>query len=97
MKSEKKVLPIAVAALVFSGVVTMPVTAAAAKMEKCYGIVKAGKNACGNTMHACAALAKVDGHWEEWIFLPKGTCKKIVGGNLKPIKPGDKAKKQKKA
>lgn len=53
-------------------------------MEKCYGIVKAGKNDCGANSHGCAGRAKVDGDPNEWIALPEGTCERIVGGSLKP-------------
>ncbi len=55
------------------------------EMEKCYGIVKAGKNDCGIAGgHACAGLAKENNSPHEWIFVPKGTCLKIVGGSLTP-------------
>lgn len=51
-------------------------------MEKCYGIAKAGQNQCGGkTGHTCATLSKVDGDPNSWIFLPQGTCDKIVGGS----------------
>jgi uncharacterized membrane protein len=55
------------------------------KMEKCYGIVKAGKNDCADSkqMHSCAGAATKDGDKTEWVFLPKGTCERIVGGSLK--------------
>lgn len=58
------------------------------KMEKCYGVVKAGQNDCGNIAgtHSCAGLAKVDADPGEWILLPKGTCKRIVGGVTNPKK-----------
>lgn len=51
--------------------------------EKCYGIVKAGMNDCGTSKHACAGQAKVDGDPEEWVYVPSGTCEKIVGGQVK--------------
>ncbi len=56
-------------------------------MEKCYGVVKAGKNGCGSAdkAHGCAGQASVDGSGVEWIALPKGTCEKIVGGSVEPI------------
>ena len=52
------------------------------KMEKCYGIVKAGKNDCQTNSNACAGTAKKDGQKEAWLYLPKGSCEKIVGGSL---------------
>lgn len=58
--------------------------------EKCMGIVKTGKNDCGTSKHACAGQAKVDSDKEEWVYLPEGTCDKIVGAK---IKTADKGKK----
>jgi len=55
-------------------------------MEKCAGIAKAGKNDCGTSKHACAGQAKTDGDKEEWVYVPKGTCEKIAGGNVKDEK-----------
>jgi uncharacterized membrane protein len=57
---------------------------AADKPEKCYGVVKAGKNDCQTSAGSCAGTAKEDGQPDAWIYLPKGTCEKIVGGSLKP-------------
>ena len=57
--------------------------------EKCYGVVKAGGNDCGNAQktHSCAAQSSVDGNWGEWIALPKGVCERLVGGSLTPQDP----------
>jgi uncharacterized membrane protein len=56
-------------------------TAAAADMEKCYGVAKAGKNDCkagpGTT---CAGTSTQDGQDNAWLLVPKGTCAKLVGG-----------------
>ncbi len=52
--------------------------------EKCYGIVKAGKNDCQTSAHACAGQASKDGQGDAWVYVPKGTCEKIIGGNLQP-------------
>jgi len=49
-------------------------------MEKCFGLVKAGLNDCGNAKHNCAGEAKMDGDQNEWLLMPTGLCKKIVGG-----------------
>ncbi len=57
--------------------------AAKAGMEKCAGIAKAGMNDCGTSKHDCAGNAKVSGAPDEWVYVPTGTCKKIVGGKLK--------------
>ena len=60
--------------------------APAAKKEKCFGIVKAGKNDCAalDGTHSCAGLAKNDGDGKEWVLLPAGTCERILGGNNTP-------------
>lgn len=54
--------------------------------EKCYGVVKAGHNDCGNAAktHSCAGYATVDGDGGEWLALPKGVCERLVGGSLTP-------------
>ncbi len=53
-----------------------------AGFEKCAGIVKAGKNDCGNSRHSCAGQAGKDSMADEWLYVPEGTCKKIVGASL---------------
>ncbi len=65
-------------------VLPTPGLAQNAKMEKCYGVVKAGKNDCATKKgtHSCAGSAKVDGSKDEWVLLPKGACEKIVNGSL---------------
>jgi len=59
-------------------------TALAAKpgMEKCAGIAKAGKNDCGTSKHSCAGQATADSDKEEWVYVPTGSCDKIVGGKI---------------
>ena len=56
--------------------------AAADKPEKCFGIVKAAKNDCQTANNACAGHAGTDKQRDAWIYVPKGTCEKIVGGSL---------------
>ena len=51
-------------------------------VEKCYGVVKAGKNECAGGAHSCQGLSKKDGDAKEWINVPKGTCERLVGGSL---------------
>ena len=48
--------------------------------EKCYGVAKAGKNDCAANGHACAAQSKTDRGAKDWIYVPAGTCDRIVGG-----------------
>ncbi|MGV6859861.1 MAG: BufA1 family periplasmic bufferin-type metallophore [bacterium] len=54
--------------------------------EKCQGIAKASMNDCGTSKHACAGKASKDGDPEEWVYVPEGTCNKIVGGKVKTAK-----------
>ena len=49
--------------------------------EKCYGIAKAGKNDCAANGHACQGQAKADSNGKEWVYLPTGTCARVVGGS----------------
>lgn len=57
--------------------------------EKCAGIAKKGQNDCGATdgSHACAGQADTDGSPVEWVYVPEGTCEKIVGGKVVATKP----------
>ena len=59
-------------------------------MEKCQGVAKAGMNDCGANGHGCAGMAETDGDANEWIFVPEGTCAKIVGGVVKAAKAAEK-------
>lgn len=52
-------------------------------MEKCAGIVKAGMNDCGANGHSCSGMAETDNDPNEWIYVPEGTCEKIVGATIK--------------
>ncbi|HIE02787.1 MAG TPA: DUF2282 domain-containing protein [Thiotrichaceae bacterium] len=65
------------------GTVSTNVLAAKPGFEKCAGIVKTGMNACGTSKHGCGGAATSDRDSEEWIYLPKGTCEKIVKSTLK--------------
>ena len=52
------------------------------KLEKCYGIVKAGMNDCQTATASCAGSATKDNQPDAFILLPKGTCDKITGGHV---------------
>ena len=51
--------------------------------EKCYGVVKAGKNDCSNKSktHSCAGHATVDSGDDEWVLVPKGLCDRLTNGS----------------
>ena len=52
------------------------------KFEKCFGVAKAGKNDCQTAASSCAGTSKRDGQADAWVYLPAGSCGKIVGGSL---------------
>ena len=67
-----------------AGAVAQPAAQPAYKFEKCYGIVKSGKNDCATATSSCAGTAKRDNQPDAWVYVPTGTCDKIVGGSDKP-------------
>ena len=81
MKTILNTALVAFVALSFS-VLSTSAFAGKRGFEKCAGIVKAGMNDCGTSKHGCGGAAKKDNDREEWIYVPKGTCKKIAGGKL---------------
>lgn len=90
----KSVAKITCTAIMGSGIIMGAVNEAQAKtykkMEKCYGIAKAGQNDCGAKGHACQGQATKNGDKDEWLLVPKGLCNKIVGGSLSPGNKGNK-------
>ncbi|NBV43153.1 DUF2282 domain-containing protein [bacterium] len=72
----------ALTAFVASAAVMAPEAQAKEGYEKCSGIVKAGQNDCKGNGHSCAGQAKKDGDAMEWVYVPNGTCAKIVGGEV---------------
>ncbi len=86
MKKSKLIAHTALASLFAVTVMaaSQPVEAGKKKMEKCYGIVKAGQNDCQTSNSACAGTAEIDAKPTAFIALPAGTCAKIVGASLKP-------------
>lgn len=56
------------------------------KFEKCYGVVKASKNDCQTMGSSCAGTSKHDAQANSWVYVPAGTCDKLVGGSTEPKK-----------
>ena len=56
------------------------------KYEKCYGVAKAGLNDCFTANSSCAGTSKQDAQKDAWVYVPDGTCKKLVGGSNEPKK-----------
>jgi uncharacterized membrane protein len=63
-----------------------PAPAPKYEAEKCYGIVKAGKNDCQTANSSCAGTSKRDNQGDAWLYVPKGSCDKVVGGSMQPKK-----------
>jgi len=76
---------------VFAAAVAAAMTAAASAQvhpekptypyEKCYGIARAGLNDCFTAKNSCAGTTTKDNEPQAWIYVPKGTCSRIVGGS----------------
>ena len=52
--------------------------------EKCFGIAKAGENDCQTANSSCAGTSRRDAQGDAWIYLPAGTCGKLISGSLQP-------------
>lgn len=59
-----------------------PAPAPKFEAEKCYGIAKAGKNDCQTANSSCAGTSKRDAQGDAWIYVPKGSCDRIVNASL---------------
>lgn len=61
-----------------------PAPAPKFESEKCYGVAKAGKNDCQTANSSCAGTSKRDGQRDAWVYVPKGTCDRLVNGSMQP-------------
>ena len=86
MTTKKSAINAAVGSLLALGALSLAGNAVAqdAEMERCYGVVKAGKNDCEANGHTCQGQARTDGDANEWLLVPAGTCERLVGGNTSP-------------
>ena len=85
MKEERKLVIAAVTSLLALGISASSGSAYAAAEEKCWGVARAGQNACNSnkSKHSCAGHSKIDNDPNDFITLPSGSCLKI-GGKLEP-------------
>ncbi|KLV07809.1 membrane protein [Photobacterium aquae] len=67
--------------LALAGVALAPSVAHAADKEKCYGVVKAGKNDCATKTSSCAGTSKTDGQKDAFVMVPKGLCDRLAGSS----------------
>ena len=73
--------------LAFSGAaVASTAWAADEDKEQCAGVVKAGKNDCATATNACHGHVDSDANANAWIYVPKGTCERIVGAHIVNVK-----------
>jgi len=74
MTKNNALIAVALASLMSSGIAAA--ADAPAKMEKCYGVAKAGQNDCANKSggHSCAGQSKKDNSPNDWKNVPSGTC-----------------------
>ena len=86
MKTSQLLIAAAVAAALATPIASQAGPAPKPKFEaeKCYGIVKAGKNDCQTANSSCAGTSKRDGQRDAWVYVPKGTCDRLVNGSLQP-------------
>ena len=50
--------------------------------ERCFGVARAGSNDCKTHAHVCAGWSRHDRDPGAFIYVPAGTCERIVGGRL---------------
>ncbi len=88
MKTSQLLIASAIAAAL-----TMPMVSEAGpapkpkfEAEKCYGVAKAGKNDCQTANSSCAGTSKRDNQGDAWIYMPAGSCDKMVGASTQPKK-----------
>ena len=81
---NRQIISAPIGSLLVLGLSTPAFAADKMKMEKCFGIAKAGKNDCSSnkSAHACAGQAVRDNDPMDFVAVPKGTCDKIAGGHL---------------
>ena len=85
MKTKKTLATSALAGVIAVGLMGASADVLAVKkFEKCYGIAKAGKNDCQTSNTACAGTSTADNQKDAWIYVPSGTCDKIVGSAKTP-------------
>ena len=93
---NSNLLHAAMTSLLALGAASVAMSAAAeeVKQEQCAGVIKAGKNDCATSTNACHGHVTTDANPEAWIYLPAGTCERIVGARVVRVAdPTPKGKK----
>jgi uncharacterized membrane protein len=88
MEQSSKLLHSALSTVVALGLTAAggPALADQHDQEQCAGIVKAGKNDCATSRNECHGHVTVDADPEAWLYLPKGTCERLVGARVVKVK-----------
>jgi uncharacterized membrane protein len=90
MQTRKLIIASAVAAALSmslsSTVQSGPAPKPKFEAERCYGVAKAGQNDCQTANSSCAGTSKRDSQADAWIYVPAGTCDRLVGGSLQAKK-----------
>jgi uncharacterized membrane protein len=88
MSKQSSMVHLAISSVLALAGVALTSTALAADdgKEQCAGIAKAGKNDCATSTNACHGHVTSDGNAEAWIYVPAGTCDRIVGGRVVQVK-----------
>ncbi len=50
--------------------------------EPCFGVTRAGKNDCLTQANVCAGWSRKERDPGAFIYVPAGTCERLVGGRL---------------
>lgn len=50
--------------------------------EACYGVARAGRNDCRTHANVCAGWSRKDRDAGAFVYVPPGTCERLVGGRL---------------
>ncbi len=86
MNTTQGILTAAIGGLLMMGLAGNASAAADMKMEKCFGVAKAGHNDCGSKLagHSCAGQATKNSDANDFVAVPKGTCDKLANGTVAP-------------
>ena len=85
MSKHNSMLHLAISGVLALAAKAVPASAFAAAdedKEQCAGVVKAGKNDCATATNDCHGHVTEEGNAMAWIYVPKGTCERIVGGRI---------------
>lgn len=82
--SNSNQIQLAIAGLLTAGslIAAQVASAADAGQEQCAGVVKAGQNDCATSSNACHGHVETNADPQAWIYLPAGTCERIVGARV---------------